>query len=433
VRRSVSYRGRRRRPRSEFDPPAGDPPPEAEVAPPPEPERWTEEQRRRHARVGEKIREICPEALRVIRRLNGEGHESYLCGGCVRDLLLDLRPKDFDLATNATPRQVKRFFRNSRIIGRRFRLVQLSFADKILEVSTFRAAVDPPAAAADLLILQDNTFGTAEEDARRRDFTMNGLFYDLSNGRVIDFVGGLRDIDRRVVETIGDPWVRFREDPVRMLRAVKFASRLGFRLADDVYSAILDCREELQKAAPARVHEEILRLTNMGGAHDALRLLCRTGLLGVILPELAAALDRLACRTDPVEWRAYWSMLRSLDEGTRAGDAPSNSRLFSFALWPLFEIEMETGQPTSSADEPEDGLTPLAQRLRMSRRDGFLVRQIMYSQSRFASPKAKGRRRRGSAAQLAQRDWFRDSTFFFHARAAALGLDEAVAAADGPT
>jgi poly(A) polymerase len=386
---------------------------------------------RRHARVGDKIRETCPEAPRVISRLVRYGHETYLCGGCVRDLLLDQRPKDFDIATNATPRQVKRLFRNSRIIGRRFRLVQLNFPDKILEVSTFRAAIDPPADSPDLLILQDNTFGTAEEDARRRDFTINGLFYDLRDGTVIDFVGGLRDLDRRIVETIGDPWVRFREDPVRMLRAVKFASRLGFRLADDLYSAILDCREELQKAAPARVHEELIRLTNMGGAHDAVRLMYRTGLLATILPELSSALD--AFGESAPDRAAYWAMLRSLDAATRRGDPPSNARLFSCLLWPLFLIELETGQPTVTSEEPEDGLAPIAQRLRMSRRDGFIVRQIVYAQARFVEPLAKPaaggrrRRRRGGQNALAQRDWFHDAFFFFQARALALGRPELLA------
>jgi poly(A) polymerase len=311
--------------------------------------------------------------------------------------------------------------------------VQLTFPDKILEVSTFRAAVDPPSDSPDLLILQDNTFGTAEEDALRRDFTINGLYYDLETGRVLDFVGGLRDLDRRVIETIGDPWVRFREDPVRMLRAVKFASRLGFRLADDVYSAILDCRDELRKAAPARVHEEFLRLTNLGGAHDALRLLYRTGLLAVVLPELAEALDRRAAAEDPVERGAYWAMLRYLDSATRAGESPSNARLFAFMLWPLFPYELAEGRPRGEGEEPEDGLAPIAMRLRMSRRDAFVVRQVMYAQARLEAPKAKAagrRRRRGGVASLTQRDWYGDVLFFFRARSLAFGRDDLVAAAD---
>ncbi len=350
--------------------------------------------------------------------------------------MLDLRPKDFDIATNATPRQVKRLFRNSRIIGRRFRLVQLTFQDKILEVSTFRAAIDPPSDSPDLLILQDNTFGTAEEDALRRDFTINGLYYDLECGRVIDFVGGLRDLDRRVIETIGDPWVRFREDPVRMLRAVKFASRLGFRLADDVYSAILDCRDELRKAAPARVHEELLRLTNMGGAHDAVRLMYRTGLLWVMVPELSEALDSLSAGEDQTAWTAYWAMLRNLDAATRAGEQPSNARLFAFMLWPLFPEELATGRPRVESEDPEDGLGAIALRLRMSRRDAFIVRQIMYAQDRLGAPKSKSggrRRRRPGGAGFAQREWFGDAVFFFRARSLALGRADLVQAYDAPS
>ena len=182
--------------------------------------------------VGARIRHICPDAVKVISRMNRYGFVNYLCGGCVRDLLLGLKPKDFDLVTDATPRQVKRLFRNSRIIGRRFRLAQVIFLDRILEVSTFRSAAEAPDLSGDLLIHRDNVFGTPEEDARRRDFTINGLFYDLETERVLDHVGGLADLDRRVVATIGDPWVRFREDPVRMLRAIKFAARLDFRLSD---------------------------------------------------------------------------------------------------------------------------------------------------------------------------------------------------------
>ncbi|HYC77395.1 MAG TPA: polynucleotide adenylyltransferase PcnB [Planctomycetota bacterium] len=423
MRRTVSLRGRRRRPRPE----AAEAAPENEIAAPATVAPPTPEELRRQAAVQERIQDLCPEAPRVIGRLSRFGFRTYLCGGSVRDLLLGLRPKDFDLATDATPRQVKRTFRNSRIIGRRFRLVQITFPDKILEVSTFRGAGEPAGEGADLLIVQDNTFGTPEEDAVRRDFTVNGLYYDLEAGRVIDFVGGLRDLERRVIETIGDPWVRFREDPVRMLRAVKFASRLGFRLADDVYQSILDCRDELKKAAPARVYEEIIRLTNMGGACDALRLLYRTGLLAVILPELAAALDAFAKREDPEAWTAYWEMLRGLDAATRAGEVPSNARLLAFALWPLFETEIETGQPASTPDEPEDGLAPIAGRLRMSRRDAYLVRQIMYAQRRFSS-KTKGRRRKGSPQQLSQRDWFDDAWFFFTLRARAFGRDDEVAA-----
>src|SRR4051794_8159775 len=180
---------------------------------------------------------VDPDAQKVVRRLTRHGFEAYLVGGGVRDLLLDRRPKDFDIATDARPEDVRSLFRNSRIIGRRFRLVHVLFGGgKVIEVATFRRTptldVDPleangsAVADVDLLIRSDNAFGEAHEDAVRRDFTINALFYDLERGQILDWVGGMRDIERRVVRTIGDPETRFREDPVRILRAIKFAARL---------------------------------------------------------------------------------------------------------------------------------------------------------------------------------------------------------------
>src|SRR5947207_9690663 len=168
-----------------------------------------------------------PDAVKVVRRLRRAGFTAYLVGGCVRDLLLGMRPKDFDVATSAHPNQVKETFRNSRLIGRRFRLAHVFYGRKIIEVSTFRAnpldeLQDLPQ---DLLIRHDNVFGSAEEDARRRDFTINGLFHDVDEGRVIDYVGGKDDLRARLIRTIGNPDVRMREAPVRILRAIRFAAK----------------------------------------------------------------------------------------------------------------------------------------------------------------------------------------------------------------
>ena len=191
---------------------------------------------------------IDPDADKILRRLRRNGHIAYLVGGCVRDLLLGRTPKDFDIATSATPNEIKDLFRNSRIIGRRFRLAHIFFGQKIIETATFRTNPREGAEATgdepeELLIRRDNVFGTAEEDARRRDFTINGLFYDIESGEVIDYVGGLADLGARTVRTIGDPDVRFREDPVRILRAIKFAARLGFSIEQGTYEALLAHRE----------------------------------------------------------------------------------------------------------------------------------------------------------------------------------------------
>src|SRR5918994_309968 len=179
-------------------------------------------------------RQIDPDALKVLYRLHEHNYVAYLVGGSVRDLLLDRRPKDFDIGTSAHPHQVKKLFRNCWIIGRRFRLAHVKFGAKTIEVATFRRNVRAdesdtgPDAQADLLVQRDNAYGTPEEDAFRRDFTVNALFYDSSDRSIIDYVGGLQDLETRVIRSIGDPVERFQEDPVRMLRAVVLAERLGF-------------------------------------------------------------------------------------------------------------------------------------------------------------------------------------------------------------
>jgi poly(A) polymerase len=195
--------------------------------------------------------QIDPDAAKVVQRLRRYDHTAYLVGGCVRDLLLGRKPKDFDVATSANPNEIKRLFRNCRIIGRRFRLAHIFFGAKIIETATFRAnpreVEDDPSESSggesengDLLIRRDNVFGSAEEDARRRDFTINGLFYDLETAQVIDYVHGMADLETRLVRTIGDPDIRFREDPVRILRAVKFAARCDLTVEPETYRRMME-------------------------------------------------------------------------------------------------------------------------------------------------------------------------------------------------
>ncbi|HTR52405.1 MAG TPA: polynucleotide adenylyltransferase PcnB [Kofleriaceae bacterium] len=233
---------------------------------------------------------IDPDADRVVRKLTRAGYKAYLVGGCVRDLLIGRTPKDFDVATSATPNEIKATFRNSRIIGRRFRLAHVFFGSKIIETATFRANPrddDVP----DLLIRRDNVFGTETDDARRRDFTINGLFYDVEREEVIDHVGGLADLEARLVRTIGDPDIRFQEDPVRMLRAIKFAARLGFGFEPTTWRALLRWRSEISKCAPPRLLEEVHRLLRGGAARPSFELLVETGVLAVLSPYLAGLLE----------------------------------------------------------------------------------------------------------------------------------------------
>jgi poly(A) polymerase len=236
---------------------------------------------------------IDADAVKVVRRLNKYGYEAFFVGGCVRDLLLGRRPKDFDVSTNATPSEIKKIFRNCRIIGRRFRLAHIFFNTKIIETATFRAAPlpDPEGQEGELLIRRDNIFGTAEEDARRRDFTVNGLFFELAHNRIIDYVGGQADLQTCTIRTIGDPRIRFQEDPVRILRAIKFAARLSFQIEPQTLAALVEFRGLITQCSSARVLEEIYRLLACGAAAPTFQHLHQTGVLAVLFPEIWTLLD----------------------------------------------------------------------------------------------------------------------------------------------
>jgi poly(A) polymerase len=237
--------------------------------------------------------DIDPNAVKVLYRLHKAGYLAYLVGGGVRDLMLGRRPKDFDVGTNARPNEVRRLFGNSRIIGRRFRLVHVYFQDgSIVDVSTFRRDPQPDeqSAPGEMLITSDNTYGTPRQDAFRRDFTINALFYNIADYTVIDYSGGIDDLSKKLVRAIGDPGVRFREDPVRMLRACEFAGRLGFSIEARTQEAIHQHRRELEKASPARVTEEIVQLLRCGRAGAAMQWMLELGLLEVLLPEAYAML-----------------------------------------------------------------------------------------------------------------------------------------------
>ncbi len=233
-------------------------------------------------------------AVKVLYRLKNAGYKGYMCGGAVRDLMLEGRPKDFDVCTDAEPRDLRRLFRNARIIGRRFRLAHVIFHDGIVEVSTFRRTPNPDEQKGgddDLLITSDNAFGTPREDAFRRDFTVNALFYNVADFSVIDYVGGVEDLENGLIRVIGDPDLRFREDPVRMLRACEFAGRLGFTIEWRTQEAIQRHREELRRAAPPRLTEELQQLLRCGSAGAAMQWMLDLRLLEVLLPEAQAMIE----------------------------------------------------------------------------------------------------------------------------------------------
>jgi len=332
------------------------------------------------------------DAVKVIARLRAVGHQAYFVGGCVRDLMLGRTPKDFDLATDAHPGEVRAIFRNCRLIGRRFRLAHVFFRDgKIIEVATFRQnpvdVGDDVPTDADLLITRDNVFGTAEEDARRRDFTVNGLFYDPFLGEVIDYVGGRADLEAHRMSTIGDPEVRMREDPVRALRAVRFAARLGFTIEPEVFEAMRRHAGELARCAPPRVLEEIFKILRCTGSGRAFELLRSSGMLPVVLPSLSKALD-----AGGPEARARFSAhLAALDELVRAGEEASDAMLLGALLIHLH-----------GAAEGEDAadvlLAELVQTARLPRKMAERTRMALRAQRLFHGPPRR-RRRGGLSAQ----------------------------------
>ncbi len=294
-----------------------------------------------------------PDALKVIARLRHMRHQAYFVGGCVRDLLLGKKPKDFDVATDAHPGEVRAIFRNCRLIGRRFRLAHVYFrGGKVIEVATFRknpvdVAEDVPDGG-DLLITRDNVFGTAEEDAVRRDFTVNGLFYDAGAGEVIDYVGGRADLEAHRIATIGDPEIRMREDPVRALRAVRFASRLGFTIAPDTFEAMRRHAGELARCAPARVLEETFKILRCGGSTRAFELLRACGALAVILPALGDALEGW----DDGRRRSFFAHLAALDRLVRSGEDVSDAVLLGALVMHLDPTAWRAqGEPDEAAPE----------------------------------------------------------------------------------
>jgi poly(A) polymerase len=347
-------------------------------------------------------KQIDPDALKVLYRLHQNNYIAYLVGGSVRDLLLGRRPKDFDIGTNAHPYQVKRLFRNCWIIGRRFRLAHVRFGPKTIEVATFRrqlsaeelAVPEEPhqgipldqSADHDRMLHRDNTFGTPEEDAFRRDFTVNALFYDIADFSIIDFTGGLSDLEARVIRSIGEPTERFLEDPVRMIRAVSMASRLDFSIDPPIDAAIAAQRNELARSSPARLVEEIYKLLRAGSSEKAFRMLAERRLLEPIAPEMQ---KRAA--------EALWRALAALDKYRRQFDETpetlTNAVLLGTLLVPLgYDLKPPPLVVASDGRPKKEPALSLGV-LPLSRRDVERLRQILTLQRRLVdlhlSPRAR--------------------------------------------
>src|SRR5512145_1741725 len=271
---------------------------------------------------------LSPAAAKVCAVLREAGFSAYVVGGAVRDLLLGIAPKDFDVATDARPEQVKPLFRRAIIIGRRFRLVHVMLGPETVEVSTFRAAdTDTSEKDEHGRVLRDNVFGTIEEDARRRDFTVNALYFDPATEEVVDFHGGLADLKRRTLRVIGEPAARYREDPVRMLRAVRLAAKLGLRLDAETREPIRSLAPLMERVPPARLFDEMLKLLLSGHASACLRQLRDVGLHKGLLPLLDVILEQ------PLGERFVTLALAQTDERVLTDRPVSPAFLFAALLW----------------------------------------------------------------------------------------------------
>ncbi|MCK9419683.1 MAG: poly(A) polymerase [Nitrospirae bacterium] len=406
---------------------------------------------------------ISRNAVRVLYKLKEHGYFAYLVGGGVRDLLLGREPKDFDIATNATPGELKKTFRNCRLIGRRFRLAHVHFHDEIIEVATFRSMVSdepvegevalhpeqpqviqssvsdqsegniplPMISSASLrqgsgqasvvkdsgivtsgtqttvpvrpkpprmlkteggMILRDNVFGTPEEDALRRDFTVNAMFYNIADFSVIDYVGGMQDLERGLIRIIGDPLVRFTEDPVRMVRAVRFAALLGFEIEEKTYRAMLELKDHVALASPSRMYEEVLKLFLLGEGEKTYQLLRKTGLFGVIFPRLNEWVD-----TESDGFPHVWigKAFEWVDACVQAGRQIPPHILFALMFGQVIEgkaAELRR-QGAPALDAMTKAVTGImleqTQRVQIPKKIGLSMRDMYWDQQRFEKREGK--------------------------------------------
>ncbi len=274
---------------------------------------------------------IDPNALVVLTKLHAAGYTAYLVGGGVRDLLMRKKPKDYDISTSARPEEIKDIFRNCILIGRRFRLAHIRFGRQIIEVSTFRAG-DPEDGE---LIVRDNMWGSSEEDVMRRDFTINGLFYDPLDHKIIDYVGGFEDLQKHYLRVIGDPVLRFKQDPVRMIRMQKFRARFGFNVDPEALKAMEHCRTDIVKSSPARVLEEIFKMLESGSAEPFFRLLAESDLLSILFEKFSSYFE------GPVGENIY-AYLKAVDSMNGGGYRPLDRSILTAALlFPIVEAEIK--------------------------------------------------------------------------------------------
>lgn len=367
-------------------------------------------------------RNVSRHAIKVCEVLQHEGYQAYIVGGAVRDLIVGLEPKDFDVATDATPEQVRALFRRARIIGRRFQLVHVVFGQEIIETSTFRAPASASQSTDDEgRILRDNEFGTHEQDAVRRDFTINALYYDPTTEQVIDFHQGVDDLKKRVVRMIGDPQTRYREDPVRMLRAVRFAVKLSGTIHPASKDPLLSMAGLITNVPSSRLFDEMLKLLTCGHAMDCLQQLRQDGLHQGMLPLLDVVMEQ------PGGAKFIELALDRTDHRVRSGKTVSPSFLFAALLWQEVELQWkklisqgETGIQAlmQAADAVLDRQTKT---LAIQKRFSADMREIWFMQPRFDKRLPK------SIWRMFEQPRFRAAVDFLQLRAAAGQFDSVLA------
>jgi len=345
-------------------------------------------------------KDISENALKVLYRLNKAGYEAYLVGGGVRDLLLGKKPKDFDVTTSATPEQVRKLFRNCRLVGRRFRLAHVMFGPEIIEVATFRGHHEGSTSdrvtsqrGQNGMLLRDNIFGSIEEDAQRRDFTINSLYYSVADFTVRDYVGGMRDLQEGVIRLIGNPETRYREDPVRMLRAVRFAAKLGMRISTETAEPIPRLATLINDVPPARLFEESLKLLQAGYGYDTYRLLREYSLLQPLFPTITRYFTENG--DSPME-RIISQVLKNTDNRIHNDMRVNPAFLFAAMFWyPLLEMAQKIAQESGLAYYDafalamNDVLDEACRTLAIPKRITTLVRDIWQLQLRMSRRQGK--------------------------------------------
>lgn len=366
---------------------------------------------------------VSENALKVLRRLHRSGYIVYIAGGGVRDILLGREPKDFDIATSATPEQIKSLFRNAILIGRRFRIAHIRFRDEIIEVSTFRAVetfepIDSETGldivetsestekkvsgkklhegrihSDDGLILRDNVWGTPSEDVFRRDFTINALYYNIADFSVIDYVDGMADLMAGRIRLIGDPEIRYREDPVRMLRAIRFAAKLGFKIDEVTFDSLISMKEHILKANSSRLYEELKKLWLSEEAEKGYQMMRRTGLFDILFPEVESWLCN---EEEGYPHTLIGKAFQWIEDETREGRALPASLLFAILLGPPVLKRANELQEAADLKHPvifkavKDLLKSIQERVLIPKRDTESLKAILYGEQRF--PQIRGKR-----------------------------------------